>query len=102
MDFTFTEDQLLFQESVRDFLTNEVTPEIIRKLWETESGRSDALWTQLTELGLTGMTVAEEFGGLGMNELDFILLAQECGHVALPEPLVHNILVAVPLSKATR
>ncbi|MFT6275235.1 MAG: hypothetical protein ACJAZ0_001329, partial [Halioglobus sp.] len=26
MDFTFSEDQLLFQESVRDFLVNEVTP----------------------------------------------------------------------------
>ena len=39
MDFTFTEDQLLFQESVRDFLANEVTPEKIRELWETDSCR---------------------------------------------------------------
>jgi alkylation response protein AidB-like acyl-CoA dehydrogenase len=97
MDFTFSEDQLLFQESVRDFLVNEVTPEKIRELWETDSGRSDELWGQLTELGLVGMTVPEEFGGLGMDELDFVLLAQECGYVALPEPLVHTALVAVPL-----
>ncbi len=96
MDFTFTEDQLLFKESVADFLRNEITPEKIRELWDSETGRSDALWTQLAELGLTGMTVPEEFGGLGMNELDFVLLAQECGYVALPEPLVHNVLVAVP------
>lgn len=96
MDFTFTEDQLLFQESVRDFLVNEITPEKIRELWETESGRSDELWGQLAELGLTGMTVPEDFGGLGMSELDFILLAQECGYVALPEPLVNAVLVAVP------
>lgn len=96
MDFTFTEDQLLFQESVRDFLVNEVTPERIRELWETETGRSDELWGQLAELGLTGMTVPEEFGGLGMTELDFVLLAQECGYVALPEPLVNTVLVAVP------
>jgi alkylation response protein AidB-like acyl-CoA dehydrogenase len=41
--------------------------------------------------------VPEEFGGLGMSELDFVLLAQECGYVALPEPLVHTALVAVPL-----
>lgn len=100
MDFTFTEDQLLFQDSVRDFLVNEVTPEAIRVGWETETGRSDALWAQLTELGLTGMTVPEAFGGLGMNELDFVLLAQECGYVALPEPLVQNVLVAVPLLNA--
>jgi alkylation response protein AidB-like acyl-CoA dehydrogenase len=97
MDFTFSEDQLLFQESVRDFLVNEVTPVKIRELWETDSGRSDALWAQLTELGLTGMTVPEECGGLGMDELDFVLLAQECGYVALPEPVVHTALVAVPL-----
>lgn len=100
MDFTFTEDQLLFQESVREFLVNEVTAETIRALWETDSGRSDALWAQLAELGLTGMTVPESFGGLGMNELDFILIAQECGYVAMPSSLVHQSLVAVPTINA--
>ena len=100
MDFTFSEEQLLFQESVRDFLVNEVTPERIRASWETDSGRDPELWQQLTELGLVAMTVPEELGGLGMNELDFVLLAQECGYVALPEPLVHTVLVAVPLLKA--
>jgi alkylation response protein AidB-like acyl-CoA dehydrogenase len=96
MDFTFTEDQLLFQESVRDFLVNEITCEKIRELWETETGRSEELWAKLAEMGLTGITVPEEFDGLGMNEVDFVLLAQECGYVALPEPLVQTVLVAVP------
>lgn len=97
MDFTFSEDQLLFQDSVRDFLSNEVTPERIRASWETPTGRDDELWGQLVELGLVGMTVPEEHGGLGMNELDFVLLAQECGYVALPEPLVNMVMVAVPM-----
>lgn len=100
MDFTFTEDQLLFQEEIKKFLINEVTPESIRARWESESGRSDAVWAQLAELGLTGITVPEEHGGLGMNEVDFVLLAQECGFVALPEPLVETVLVAVPLINA--
>lgn len=100
MDFTFTEDQLLFQDSVRDFLVNEVTPEKIRGLWETETGRCDNLYGQLAELGLTGMTVPEEFGGLGMTELDFILLARECGYVALPEGIVNTVLVAAPIIAA--
>ncbi|MBN7795154.1 acyl-CoA dehydrogenase family protein [Parahaliea mediterranea] len=97
MDFTFSEDQLLFRDSVRDFLVNEVTPERIRGTWESDSGRDDGLWRQLAEMGLTGITVPEEHGGLGMNELDFVLLAQECGYVALPEPLVNTALVAVPV-----
>ena len=93
MDFTFSEDQLLFQESVRDFLVNEVTAERIRASWETDSGREEALWNQLAELGLTGMTVPEVHGGLGMTALDFVLLAQECGYVALPEPHAISPLV---------
>jgi alkylation response protein AidB-like acyl-CoA dehydrogenase len=97
VDFTFSEDQLLFQDEVKKFLVNEITTEKIRELWDSESGRSDDWWAQLAELGLTGMTVPEDFGGLGMNETDFVLLAQECGFVALPEPLVDTVLVAVPL-----
>ena len=96
MDFTFNEDQLLFQEGVRDFLISEVTPDKVRELWKTETGRCDELWGRLAEMGLTGLTVPEAFGGMGMNELDFVLLAQECGYVALPEPLVQTVLVAVP------
>lgn len=97
MDFTFTQDQLLFQSSVRDFLAAEVTPARIRAAWETADGRDPALWQQLAELGLVGLCVPEEYGGLGMGELDFVLLAQECGYVALPEPLVHTAMVAAPL-----
>lgn len=97
MNFTFSEDQLLFCENVSKFLQAEVTAERIRASWQTETGRSDELWQQLVELGLTAMLVPEQYGGLGMNELDFVLLAQSCGEVALPEPLVETALVATPL-----
>lgn len=96
MDFRFTEDQKLFQQTVREFLVAEVTPARIRASWETETGRSDPLWAQLAELGLTGITVPEEHGGLGMNELDFVLLAEEIGYVALPEPLIDTVLLGAP------
>ena len=97
MDFTFTEDQLLFCDNIKKFLQNEVTADAIRASWDTPTGRDEKLWQQLVELGLTAMLVPEQFGGLGMNELDFVLLAQECGRVALPEPLVETALVATPL-----
>lgn len=100
MNFTFTEDQLLFRDSVSDFMRTEVTAERIRAAWDSDSGRNPALWQQLAELGLVGITVPEEFGGLGMSSLDFVLLAQECGYVALPEPLVQTALVAVPMLDA--
>lgn len=97
MDFTFTEDQLLFADNVKDFLRAEVTPQSLRRSWEVETGRNPGLWQQLVDLGLSAMLVPEAQGGLGMNELDFVLLAQECGRVALAEPLVETALVATPL-----
>ncbi|MCG8673505.1 MAG: acyl-CoA/acyl-ACP dehydrogenase [Pseudomonadales bacterium] len=99
MDFTFTEDQLLFAESIKDFLQNEVTPESIRESWDSETGRSQDLWNKMVELGLTGMLVPEAQGGLGMREIDFVLIAQECGRVALPEPIVDTAMVVTPLLK---
>jgi alkylation response protein AidB-like acyl-CoA dehydrogenase len=100
MDFSFSRDQLLFQDNVRSFLINEVTPERIRELWQSDSGRSEQLWAQLVELGLTALTVPEAQDGMGMNELDFVLIAQECGYAGLPEPLVDTMLVGVPLLAA--
>lgn len=97
MDFTFSEDQLLFQQSVREFLVEQVTTEYQRGHWETETGRDAALWKSLAELGLTGLTVPEAHGGLGLGLVDFVLLAQECGYVALSENLVDTVMVAVPL-----
>lgn len=97
MDFTFSEDQILFRDSVREFLANEVSTESLRARWDVPGGRSKQLWAALAELGLTGMLVSEANGGLGMNEIDFVLLAEECGRAALPEPLVDTVLVATPL-----
>ena len=94
MNFNFTDDQLLFRDSVREFLRNEVTPEYIRQRWD---GKANTLWPQLAELGLTGVTIPEAQGGLGMGLIDFVLLAEECGYVALPEPLTRTAMVAVPL-----
>ena len=100
MDFTFSEEQYLLRDSTRDFLCNEVTTERLRALWDTDTGRSDQWWAQLAELGLTSLLVPETWGGLGRDEVDFVLLAEECGYVALPEPVVHTALVAVPLLQA--
>ncbi len=97
MDFTFTEDQQLFRDSVKDFLQTEISAERIRASWDTETGRSDELWQQMVDLGLMAMLVPEAQGGLGMNELDFVLLAVESGRVALPEPLIETAMVATPL-----
>jgi alkylation response protein AidB-like acyl-CoA dehydrogenase len=97
MDFRHAEDPLLFQETVRDFLAKECTPEVVRALWESKSGRSPALWKKLAEIGVTGLLAAEEHGGMGFDETTLVLLLEEAGRAAMPEPVIGTAAVAVPL-----
>ena len=57
MRFHFTEDQLLLRDTVHDFLEAECTPEHIRALWETETGRSPEFWSSLAQVGVPGLLV---------------------------------------------
>ena len=95
MDFSFTDDQLLFRDAVRDLLSNECSPEAVRAAWESDDGRVAGLWNRLAEMGVVGLTAPEASGGMGMNDLDLVLILEEAGRVALPEPLVDHTAVAL-------
>ena len=97
MNFTFTQDQLDFQEAIASMLKSEVTADTIRARWSAEAGLDDAFLRQAHELGLYSMLVPEALGGLGLQTTDFILLAEACGEVALPEPVVESVMVSTPL-----
>ena len=51
---------------------------------------------QAHDLGLNSMLIPESLGGLGLTPVDFVLLAEACGEVALPEPLVESVMVTTP------
>jgi alkylation response protein AidB-like acyl-CoA dehydrogenase len=97
MRFAFSEDQLLLQKTVRDFLRGECPPERVRALWETPTGRSPELWKKLADVGLAGALVPDAQGGMGLDETDAVLLLEECGRAALAEPVVATAAVGAPL-----
>jgi alkylation response protein AidB-like acyl-CoA dehydrogenase len=95
MRFGFSEDQLLLQNTLREFLAKECPPAFVRGLWASETGYDKALWQKLAELGLPGLLVPEPHGGLGRDEIDLVLLLEEIGRTALGGPLVATALVGV-------
>jgi alkylation response protein AidB-like acyl-CoA dehydrogenase len=88
--FAFTDDQLLFKQTVREFLDKECTPD------DARAGFSRERWTRLSELGIIGILAPEEHGGLGGDETDLVLLLEEAGRAALPEPLAETAGAAIP------
>ena len=97
MRFDFTDDQRLLQETVREFLEGECPPDAVRALWETDTGRSRALWKQLAEVGVPGLLVPEAHEGMGLSEVDAVLLHEELGRAGLAEPVIATAAVAAPL-----
>ena len=100
MDFTFTEDQIALRDTISRFLMTEAAPELLREIWETESGRSTELWQKIAEQGLIGLSVPEAEGGMGMADVDWVLLLQELGYYGLPDVVAETAYVAVGMLAA--
>jgi alkylation response protein AidB-like acyl-CoA dehydrogenase len=96
MRFAFTDDQLAFADAVRDLLAKECSADDVRDAWWRDDGRVSGLWSKLAEMGVVGILAPEGVGGLGMSELDLVLLLAESGRAAVPEPLRDVAMVAVP------
>ena len=100
MDFTFTEDQQALRDSVGRFLMVEAAPEKLRDIWQTDAGRSSELRAKLAEQGLTALSVPEDQGGLGMGDLDWVLMTQELGYFGIPDSLADTAYLAAGLLTA--
>ena len=96
MDFEFSEEQEALRDLARDLFQRESPPSRLRAMWGEEEPRDDKVWRTIAEAGLLGITVPEEFGGLGGDEVDLAPVLEEAGRAALPEPLVETIAIAAP------
>jgi len=77
--FQFTDDQTLFRAAVRELLEKECPPAHVRAMWESASSYSPELWEKLAQMGVVGLTVPEEHGGMGLDEVDLVLILEETG-----------------------
>ena len=96
MRFAFTDDQIAFRDAVRELLEKECTPAHLRAAWTNATGRIPGLWDKLVEMGVVGMLVPEASGGLGLTMVDLVLILEETGRCALPEPIVESAAFGVP------
>lgn len=78
MDFDFTEEQVMFKDEVRRVLKKECPRELVRELDEKKEFPHD-LWNKMAELGWLGLAVDQEYGGLGGNIIDMVILVEELG-----------------------
>lgn len=78
MEFTFTEEQELLRQTIRKFIERECPREYQRELDEKEEFPHD-LWDKLAELGMLGLIIDEQYGGMGGSVVDMALAVEEIG-----------------------
>ena len=96
-----TGDQRALRDTVRDFLAGQLPSAALRGMLDTDPGYSRELHARLAgELGLAGLTVPGEFGGLGLGPAEACLVHTELGRVLYPGPLLASRLAAEALLAA--
>ena len=94
MDFSFTDEQQLLQDSIRRYLESSYWLEHRAGILASESGWSATTWRELADLGLLALDIDEADGGIGAGPVGTMLVAQAIGAGLLVEPFHSSAVVA--------
>jgi|TARA_B100002003_G_scaffold251787_1_gene297561 alkylation response protein AidB-like acyl-CoA dehydrogenase len=94
LDFSFTEEQQMLQESVQKFVQKNYDFEVRKKLLDSEKGYSEQNWALFAELGWLTVPFAEEDGGFGGSAVDLMVMMEAFGKAMLVEPFLPTTVLA--------
>ena len=77
MNFELSEDIKLLKEGIRDFIDNEVDPQAM--LIEETNEIPASIMDKTKEMGLFGLSIPEEYGGLGLDMVGKCAILEEVG-----------------------
>ncbi|MGA3540157.1 acyl-CoA dehydrogenase family protein [Micromonosporaceae bacterium DT194] len=75
MDFKFDEDQREFRALLRNFVDREIIP--VAREWEQAGRYPTEIVKGMADMGLFGITIPEEYGGLDLDPVSFALVFEE-------------------------
>ncbi len=97
MDFGLAQEQRMLQESLAGYLSDHGGLARTRAFAAAKDTRAPDVLAGLANLGITGIVIGEEHGGVGLSLLDAALVAELLGYHVTPAPFVASS-VLVPLA----
>ena len=94
MNFEFSDDQNMLREQAQNFLRAKSDSKAVRKILEGDEPFDQALWKGMVDLGWTGVTIPEEYGGIGLGHLELCVIAEELGRTLAPTPFASSVYLA--------
>ncbi|MBL8330652.1 MAG: acyl-CoA dehydrogenase family protein [Rubrivivax sp.] len=93
MDFDFSEDQISLRDAVARWVEKGFGFERRHALAKA-GGHTRSVYSELSELGLTGLVISPDHGGLGMGAIEAMVVMEELGRGLVPAPFAAGALVA--------
>jgi alkylation response protein AidB-like acyl-CoA dehydrogenase len=93
MNFDFTEEQQMVQDSVVRFVQDNYDLEARTALAASSDGFSKEHWATMAELGWLGMPFDEVDGGFGGNQIDTMLIMEQFGKGLVCEPYLASVVL---------
>lgn len=94
MDFSFTEEQMLLQDSIQRFIQNDYPFDQRQKTIKSGEGYSKENWQTFADLGWLALPFKEENGGLDGTPIETMILMEEFGKGLVVEPYLSTIILA--------
>lgn len=89
MSYQFSEEQLMIQAMVRDFARNEVAVTAAERDQTKEFPKTNL--KKMGELGLMGMTIPKEYGGVGADTVSYLLTLSEIAYACASTAVVMSV-----------
>ncbi|MFL5317314.1 MAG: acyl-CoA dehydrogenase family protein, partial [Microvirga sp.] len=79
LDDQLSDDERMIRDSARQYAQGKLMPRVIEAYREEKTDRS--IFNEMGELGLLGVTIPEEYGGVGASYVAYGLVAREVERV---------------------
>ena len=93
MDFSYTEEQQMLQDSVQKFVQNRYDFDTRNAIIASDDGYSIENWQLFAELGWLTVPFSEADGGFGGSAVDLIVMMEEFGKANLVEPFMPTAIL---------
>ena len=96
MDFDFSDDQQALRDAVAKWVEKSYGFERRQRI-VAGGGFDRAVYNELAELGLTGIYISEDHGGLGMGPVEAMVVLEELDKGIVMEPLIQAFVTSAAI-----
>lgn len=89
IDFTFTEEQEMFRKAAREFAETRIAPRISEM--EKSGEVDDEVVKALAEADMMGITIPEEYGGLGLGYTERMIALEEISRISVATAMMLQV-----------